>query len=259
MHPFVGPEAEAMTLYVDQIGLLERFQKRQSMVIWDIGLGAGANILSAFLRLSASKGEVTAVSFDHSLAPLRLTWGKPEYMPNLSVFREATGQVLEKGRHVWQQGELKIDWRVVETDFPSYLETLSLETFPLPDVIFFDAYSPAKNPEMWAARVFERLYDFVRDRECVMVTYSRSAMVRTAMLLAGFYVGCGQATGMKEETTLAATRLDLLSKPLEASWIKRVERSTAAEPLRTKDYRRSPLSPETLARIKAHPQFAGLI
>jgi hypothetical protein len=90
-----------------------------------------------------------------------------------------------------------------------------------------------------------------------LTTYTRSTLVRAALLLAGFYVGTGQASGRKEETTIAANCRDLVAGPLDARWLLRAARSDSAEPLREPVYTRSPIRPETLAQLRQHPQFAA--
>jgi hypothetical protein len=80
-------------------------------------------------------------------------------------------------------------------------------------------------------------------------------MLRVALLLAGFYVGAGHATGEKEETTLAANTLELLDEPLPRTWLRRARNSRSAEPLWDPVYRQAPITPETWERLQAHPQF----
>jgi hypothetical protein len=81
-------------------------------------------------------------------------------------------------------------------------------------------------------------------------------MLRVSLLLAGFFVGAGHATGEKEETTIAANTSALLSEPLDRRWLHRARRSTSAEPLWEPVYRQARLSPATWERLQAHPQFA---
>ena len=88
-----------------------------------------------------------------------------------------------------------------------------------------------------------------------MPTYSRSTILRVTLLLAGFFVGVGHATGLKEETTIAANRLDLLAEPLNARWLERAFRSDSAEPLHEPVYSRAKLSLATAEKLRAHPQF----
>jgi hypothetical protein len=80
--------------------------------------------------------------------------------------------------------------------------------------------------------------------------------MRVTLLLAGFYVGVGHATGEKEETTIAANSLSLLAEPLDLKWLDRARRSHSAEPMREPVYKIAPLSPESWEKLQAHPQFA---
>src|SRR5437773_6240559 len=120
----------------------------------------------------------------------------------------------------------------------------------------FDAFSPAKNPAMWTLPLFSRLFQQLDpNRPCALPTYSRSTMLRVTLLLAGFFVGVGHATGEKEETTVAANTLDLLEEPLDGRWLQRARRSTSAEPLEESVYRQAPLSHATWEKLQQHPQF----
>src|SRR5271170_7102727 len=48
-HPVVGPVAEALALYINQLKLRQRMQGHTGeFVIWDVGLGAGGNVLTVF-------------------------------------------------------------------------------------------------------------------------------------------------------------------------------------------------------------------
>ena len=80
-------------------------------------------------------------------------------------------------------------------------------------------------------------------------------MLRVTLLLAGFYVGKGHATGEKEETTIAANRPELIREPLDQTWLMRAKRSRSAEPLHSPEYIQRPLSDETWERLRSHPQF----
>ena len=78
------------------------------------------------------------------------------------------------------------------------------------------------------------------------------------LLLAGFHVGVGGATGEKDETTVAANGPGLLTAPLTRRWLeKKVYASTNAAPLRAAsgEYTRNPIREEDYALLQAHPQF----
>jgi len=109
---------------------------------------------------------------------------------------------------------------------------------------------------MWTLPVFENFFRALDPAQpCALTTYSRSTVLRTTLLLAGFFVGVGHATGLKEETTMAANTPDLIAEPLGQRWLERALRSDSAEPLREPVYSRTPLKPMTVEKLRRHPQF----
>jgi hypothetical protein len=129
----------------------------------------------------------------------------------------------------------------------------------VPHAILFDAYSPARNPAMWTLPLFTNLFQLLDpQRPCALPTYSRSTILRVTLLLAGFFVGVGHATGEKEETTIAANDLSLIAEPLGRCWLERSRRSHRAEPMREPFYRIAPLTAESWEKLLAHPQFKDL-
>src|SRR5437870_920709 len=70
-HPVVGPVEEARQLYVEQLHIPARIaDAREPFTIWDIGLGAAANVLTVIEAAAGSAAELRILSFDHTLAPL---------------------------------------------------------------------------------------------------------------------------------------------------------------------------------------------
>jgi tRNA U34 5-methylaminomethyl-2-thiouridine-forming methyltransferase MnmC len=55
------------------------------------------------------------------------------------------------------------------------------------DVIFFDAFSPDKQPEMWSTEIFKRLYENLNPAG-VITTYCVKGTVRRMLKTAGFRV-----------------------------------------------------------------------
>ena len=94
-------------------------------------------------------------------------------------------------------------------------------------------------------------------RPCALPTYSRSTIMRVTLLLAGFFVGVGHATGEKEETTIAANTLKLITEPLDRRWLDRARRSHSAEPMVESVYRIAPLTAVSWEKLQAHPQFSS--
>ena len=257
-HPVVGPVAEAQALYVHQLGLVEKVRNSPGeFVVWDVGLGAAANPLT-FLEAIRHAANVRIVSFDYTTEPLRLALQNRDSLAYLKGWDSHLETLLAERSHEFVlEGGGTASWELHLADFPSFLKTTAATTIPKPHAIFYDAFSPATNPAMWTLDVFSDLYRLLDpSRPCAMPTYSRSTMLRVTLLLAGFYVGKGHATGEKEETTIAANSLGWITEPLDCSWLMRCKRSRSAEPLRTAAYRQSPLADATWEQLRTHPQFS---
>ena len=265
MHPGPGPAAEADVLYVGQLKLRERLLRHQGeFVVWDVGLGAAANAIAVLRAARDFACPLRLVSFDDTIEPLDFTLRHADALGYLRGYEEPAKVILERGQVQFVNGRNEVNWEFRLGDFPSLLarecvatgETLA-PALSRPHAILFDAFSPSKNPVMWTLQLFTNLFRLLDpQRPCNLTTYSRSTMFRVTLLLAGFFVGRGIPTGMKEETTVAANTLELIEQPLDGRWLERARRSRNAEPLSEPAYRRAPLSFGLCEKLKQHRQFA---
>nr|WP_225937307.1 MnmC family methyltransferase [Myxococcus sp. RHSTA-1-4] len=248
MHPSVGPWQEALRLYVEQPRLAERLrQPGPALVIHDVGLGAATNAVAALTCARALGAEqqrtLEVVSFEVDLAPLRLALADAAGFPFLQPFREAAEALMRDG--VWE-GE-GVRWRLLLGDAVPHLDG----ALPVADLVYFDPFSPASNPDMWTEAVLARVRRHCREdgEGALLLTYSAATPTRVTLLLAGFYVGAGVSTGTKGETTVGATRRESLELPLGARWLERWKRSSSRAP------HGAQLTPEVEARVLVHPQW----
>ena len=256
-HPVVGPVAEAEALYVRQLRLPERLRGHAGeFVVWDVGLGAAANVLTVLRATRDVGGALRLVSFDHTLEPLEFALDHTAHLEYLKGYEAHLRRLVGDRSVTFDEGALHVQWEVHVADFPTLIAQPAAERFAPPHAVMFDAFSPAKNPTMWSQPLFANLFRRLDpDRPCALPTYSRSTMLRVTLLLAGFFVGVGHATGEKEETTIAANNLALIAEPLDRRWLQRARRSTSAEPMWEPVYRQAPLAPETWEKLQQHPQF----
>jgi tRNA U34 5-methylaminomethyl-2-thiouridine-forming methyltransferase MnmC len=260
-HPVIGPVAEAEALYVKQLRLPERMANHTGeFIIWDVGLGAAANVLTVLRATRGAECPLRIVSFDHTLQPLQFALENAASLGYFTDYEAAVERLIADHRAAFVDGNRTVNWELHLGDFPSLLsQRLAVSPahpLPPPHAILFDAFSPAKNPAMWTQPLFANLFQFLDPvRPCALPTYSRSTLLRVSLLLAGFYVGAGHATGEKEETTIAANTLELISEPLDQKWLQRARNSTSAEPMWEPVYRQAPLAPETWQKLQLHRQF----
>lgn len=232
MHNPVGPWIESNALYIDQAQLSERLQRApldEPLIVFDIGLGAAANAIAALAcydRIQGPKRPLTLISFEREMELLRFTLEHADRFPHLCGYVDAMQTLLTQGR--WQRSQ-EIDWQLREGDFINLIKKETLQ----PHVIFFDPYSPKVNQDMWGVAVFRDLRKLARPMDLggtTLYTYSQATRIRVALIEAGFAVGTGIATGLKEETTVAASSKELLQSPLGERWYQRWQKSHQRHP-----------------------------
>lgn len=252
MHIGTDPVTEAMELHIRQQRIAERATSWKGpgpFAIWDVGLGPAANAVACITALQGAGAEAEIHSYEIDTAVLEFALGHSRELGYLDGWEPAVERLLAEGRSEPAPG---VSWILHRSDF-----SLMAPTVTPPSAILFDPYSPARNAEMWNLETFQRLRASGSEEiPCLLTNYTRSTSARVTMLMAGWFVGRGVPTGEKEETTVAANRLDLLEAPLDKAWLSRVRSSTNSAPLRGRLYERNPISPEDYALLAAHPQFA---
>jgi tRNA U34 5-methylaminomethyl-2-thiouridine-forming methyltransferase MnmC len=227
----------------------------EEFVIWDVGLGAAANALTALRSTSDVSARVRLISFDRTTAALEFALRYARELGFVARFESQVEELLAKGSVSFWNERQQVEWKMIIHDFPATMASPD-PRFPAPHAIFFDAFSPARNPEMWSLPVLTNVFSRLNPaRACSLATFSRSTISRTALLLAGFFVGRGEALAGKEETTVAANRRELIRDLLDQAWLDRARRSHSAEPLHGDAYVQQALTPESWEHLRRHPQF----
>jgi len=258
-HPVTGPKVEASILHVQQQRLVERSLELAKtsngsgkFVIWDVGLGAAANVLTAIEAIENQENNAATIeihSFDKSTAPLEFAIAHSRELGYLEAHHDKLNRLVAERRI---QITPRLTWILHLGDFQ---ETVMDITLPAPHAIIYDPYSPVGNSEMWSLAHFTRLRSRL-DPEvpCLFTNYTRSTAVRVTLLLAGFHVGIGSEVGEKAETSVASNDLRMIQRPLERSWLERVRISKNSAPM-TGPYSLAPISEEDFERLKKCPQF----
>jgi tRNA U34 5-methylaminomethyl-2-thiouridine-forming methyltransferase MnmC len=254
MHPGAGPWAEATGLYVQGSGLAGELCAPGStpVVVFDVGLGAAANALAAIAchaelqRRGQRPRALHLVSFEADPGGLEFAIAEAEALGYPRGHEPLLRELLAAGALRREPG---LRWELRRGDFPRGIR----EEPERADVIFFDPFSPRANPEMWSLATLEALYQCRRRAgRTRLVTYSTAFGARAGLLLAGFFVGEGPALGRQRASTLAATWLSDLERPLTPAWLARWRHDREPWP---------PLTPPAThralrERLLEHPQWA---
>ncbi len=255
-HPGIGPASEAQILHVEQQRIVERCQTMKDFCLWDVGLGAGANVIMAIKALENNipkDHKVCIYSFDKTLKPLEFALQNASELQYLLGFEDRISKLINDG---YVSIGTNIDW-YLRGEFTKEIAMPANGLLRAPDAIFYDPYSAKGNPEMWSLENFTNLRKIIDpNRLCLLSNYTASTYIRVTLLLAGFYVGYGCCVDKKLQTTVASNKLEALQNPLDLEWLnERVRISHSAAPIREIPHEIAPICEDDYAALLIHPQF----
>ncbi len=179
-HSVHGAIQESVHIYIGQ-GLLQTTKNEISVL--EIGFGTGLN---AYLTYCFAKERNISVNF-LSLEKYPLT--EPEYLqlnyPD-SIFSENSLVFEQMHRAEWdlnQEISSSFWLKKVKADLLSY----QFNPEPQFDLVYYDAFAPGKQPEMWTDEVLHKVAKSVKDGG-ILVTYCAKGTVRRAFSAAGFFM-----------------------------------------------------------------------
>jgi tRNA U34 5-methylaminomethyl-2-thiouridine-forming methyltransferase MnmC len=150
--------------------------------ILEVGFGTGLNAFLTFFEAQEHKIETEYTGVE----------AYPVSSEELAVldYSEAVSQknaseVFKKLHETsWEKRETISAFFSLQKQKKFFSEISAEEAF---DLIYFDAFGPRVQPELWSEEVFENMYRALKTKG-VLVTYSAKGDVRRAMQAAGFEV-----------------------------------------------------------------------
>ncbi|PIN69727.1 hypothetical protein COV93_04325 [Candidatus Woesearchaeota archaeon CG11_big_fil_rev_8_21_14_0_20_43_8] len=192
-HSVTGAREEAVKKYAEPCRIADLARCPGKIVILDFCFGMGYNSAAAIdSALEANPNciiEITGLENDLDL---------------LEGLQEINGPFRSYGLIKKAASELSIkEGNVAINLLPGdAAETvMSLTEFEF-DVVFFDPFSPKRQPELWTEEIFTNIYVRMRDGG-ILATYSCARSVRDALRGAGFLVKDGPPVGRRGPSTLA--------------------------------------------------------
>ncbi len=180
-HSTHGAIRESMHVYIDA-GLRHCLSTEINLL--EIGFGTGLN---AFLTLLEAEKQQKMIHYTTlELYPLSVTTAATLNFSDITdpsrkeIFRMLHTAAWEEWVPVTPYFRLKKH----SMDLHDFLMIPQAETF---DVIYYDAFAPEKQPEMWRQEIFDRLYAISRDK-ATLTTYCAKGVVRRMLQSAGYIV-----------------------------------------------------------------------
>lgn len=191
-HSTHGAIQESMHVFIDA-GL--RHCNNEHIHLLEIGFGTGLNGLLTLLEAEKLHKKL----FYHSLErfPLTETIAMQLNYPEQITMGSATPPLQDKKRLTLLFHQLHLlPWERATAITPSFTLLKEEGDFSHPEqfqpsrqyeLIYFDAFAPEKQPEMWQDKIFRRLYALSSDNG-ILTTYCAKGAVRRMLQSVGFTV-----------------------------------------------------------------------
>lgn len=197
-HSSDGALGQARHVFLAGNDLPRRWQGRERFVIVETGFGLGLNLLATWAAWRADPRRAARLHFvSCELHPFRrqdlctvhtaLAAQAPEIAP-LAAALQARWPALTPGLHHIHLDDERVTLSLFLGDAADGLANMHLSA----DAFFLDGFSPAKNPQLWSARIFHLLARLAA-AEATLATWSVAGMVREGLRRAGF--DCDKAPG----------------------------------------------------------------
>ncbi len=156
-----------------------QYVAKSQIRILEIGFGTGLNVLLTYMAHLKDKRKIFYESLEKYPLPQKI-------IKEINVYKETEVKEIFSIIHnvPWQE-DVALSKRFVL--HKNQIDLLDFESKKNFDLIYFDAFAPDKQPEMWSERVFEKMY-MALNKNGVLVTYSAKGSVRRTMQAVGFSV-----------------------------------------------------------------------
>ena len=177
-HSVKGALTESQHIFID-MGL--KHSSVTSPHILEIGLGTGLNCVLTLLEAKESQRHVYYTGIERY--PLNEEIIRKLNYPSI-IGKECEEDYFAIHQAPWEEDVCLSPWftlHKMEGDFTHY----SFEQKY--DIIYFDAFAPEKQPEMWEQSLFDNLYQVLNEGG-ILTTYCAKGVVRRMLQTAGFKV-----------------------------------------------------------------------
>lgn len=176
-HSLRGAVLESTHVYI-KAGL--EFVAKDEVDVLEVGLGTGLNLLLTWVRCLEGKCRVRYTA----LEPYPLRREQLEALDHCADLawpglHEPFIERMTLRDEGWHEALGGLAFRKLE------IPVVDHEASEAYDVIYFDAFAPSVQPELWSADIFQRMHGALRPGG-VLVTYCAKGEVRRAMIAAGF-------------------------------------------------------------------------
>lgn len=181
-HSTFGAIQESEHIFISN-GLKPLLANQKPITIFEVGFGTGLN---AYLTLLQSGESGIKIDY-HTIEKFPLSTELIQRL-NFSIQLNNGDPTSFLSLHTSSWAEpVNLSDRYTLHKYMADLQTFSFDTLPKFDLVYFDAFSPEKQPELWRAEILERIAEKM-EKGGRIVTYCAKGVVRRTLQQCGFYM-----------------------------------------------------------------------
>ncbi len=198
-HSSHGAKHEAEAKFVIPAKIAEKAKTQTQLNILDVCYGLGYNSAAAIACVSSlpdRRANLHIIALENNLEVPQ----KAIASGLVDIWQPAIAQILKTAAEAQTVVAENLSLQLLIGDAR---QTISQVPTKWADAIFLDPFSPPHCPQLWTVEFIQLLANCLKP-DGYLVTYSSSAAVRAAMLLAGLKIGAIAPIGRKSPSTIAA-------------------------------------------------------
>ena len=177
-HSTFGAVQESMHIFIDA-GLHKC--KQSSINLFEVGFGTGLNAYLTVLDTLKTNQTIQYITIEKN--PLQSEiWSALNYAETVPGGHPSLFTIIHEAK--WNE-KVKITDHFSILKLSSDLVGFDYSALPLFDLIYFDAFSPEKQPELWDTSIFSQLESHCFPK-AKLVTYCAKGIVRRSLKEVGF-------------------------------------------------------------------------
>lgn len=195
-HSVYGAVQESRVVFLNA-GLMPKTHDLDQISILEVGFGTGLNAFMSLLE--AEKRALPIRYLTYEAFPISSAEASRLNYPHILGAAHYTADFMHLHRCPWSE-EVEIgDYFLFQKERRQFQEIDYDQAF---DIIYYDAFSPSAQPELWEADMFAKMFRALKPNG-VLVTYCAKGAVKRALKSVGFTIEALPGPPGKREMTRA--------------------------------------------------------
>jgi tRNA U34 5-methylaminomethyl-2-thiouridine-forming methyltransferase MnmC len=194
-HSKFGAIQESQHVFIDAALNFQTAKGKTDLTILEIGFGTGLNALMTYREAERQNLKINYLTFEKY--PVSIEQAKAlNYSEKLGVETSILAQLHSSN---WDE-DIALGEHFTFQKQENDCQTISLHEFA--DIIYFDAFAPQIQPELWETTLLKRLFDALKPAG-ILTTYCAKGAVKRALKDVGFQIETLAGPPGKREMTRA--------------------------------------------------------